>query len=81
MGGFVSIVSGTGSKVLEEASTATQEIARNVQAAGAASTKVMSKAGEHSRDSERLKAQVASFIAQVRTGGHGSSPGPHRGAT
>ncbi len=60
---------------VQEAASGTEEVTRNItgvnqasQEAGAASGEVMSAAGELSQQSEKLKAEVDRFIAQIRTG-------------
>lgn len=60
---------------VQEAATGTEEVTRNItgvsqasQEAGAASSQVMSAAGELSKQAELMKTEVNSFISQIRTG-------------
>ncbi len=60
---------------VQEAASGTEEVTRNItgvsqasQEAGAASSQVMSAAGELSKQAEMMKTEVNKFIAQIRTG-------------
>lgn len=60
---------------VQEAASGTEEVTRNItgvsqasQEAGAASSQVMSAAGELSKQAEMMKTEVTKFITQIRTG-------------
>ncbi len=60
---------------VQEAAAGTEEVTRNIsgvnqasQEAGAASSQVMSAAGELSKQAEMMKTEVNKFITQIRTG-------------
>ena len=60
---------------VQEAASGTEEVTRNItgvsqasQEAGAASSQVMSAAGELSKQAEMMKTEVNKFISQIRTG-------------
>ncbi len=60
---------------VQEAASGTEEVTRNItgvsqasQEAGAASSQVMSAAGELSKQAEMMKTEVTKFISQIRAG-------------